>query len=304
MRLFNHKMRSFFIVAALFFALFDVATAFAKENTEEPWWQSERIVATGHGFPADYAENPGQAKILAKQAAMLDAYKNLAELASGIRITADETVTKGEVEAVIVGAKTESETYDEYGNCTVKVSVPLYGIGNSFTDIVFPRLPKENFPSPPLTSGEKNESKTTENYTGLIIDCSDITAGKEKAVLLPVLSPTIKDENNRIIYSAPKLERHTVIKTGMVGYVEKNNLNPVARAGNNPLVIKAVGLSKNSNPIISEADADMILYANSKAHFLDNCKVIFVGHKVSSIMQLGANRNVNSGATSDDDGYV
>ena len=87
-------------------------------------------------------------------------------------------------------------------------------------------------------------------------------------------------------------------------YIEKNNLNPAARVGNNPLVVKATGLSKNSNPIISEADADMILYANSKAHFLDNCKVTFVGHKVSSIMQLGANINVNSGATSDDDGYV
>lgn len=50
-----------------------------------------------------------------------------------------------------------------------------------------------------------------------------------------------------------------------------------ARAGNNPLVIKAIRLSDlNANPVVSVADADKILAANQYDKFLDNCAVVFV----------------------------
>ena len=52
------------------------------------------------------------------------------------------------------------------------------------------------------------------------------------------------------------------------------------RAGDNPLVIRAVGVqgSYQANAVVSDADAALIIEANqgSRDHFLENCKVIFV----------------------------
>ena len=289
MKLFNHKMRSIFIVVALFLALFDVATTFAKENTEESWWQSERIVATGYGFPADYAENPGQAKILAKQAAMLDAYRKLAEQAAGIHITASQTLTQGEVDAVITGATVIKEEYDEYNNCTVTLSVPLYGVENSVAKAAFGRRKKEKATAPRETATEDKGN----HYTGLIIDCSDLTP-TEKEALCPVLSPTVKSTDGQSIYSADDVSLDTIVSKGMVGYADAQSGNR-DRAGDNPLITKATALAdNNTNPILTPLDADVIRRENRRFDFLGKGAVVLVG----------LNINVNSGATADDDGYV
>ena len=107
-------------------------------------WENDILSGTGYGTPPDRAKNSGHARILAHQAAMLDAYRRLAEQAKGIHITADSTmednistgdIVSGEVDAVIKRAKVVSENYDQYGNCTVVLEVPLYGVTNSIAKV-------------------------------------------------------------------------------------------------------------------------------------------------------------------------
>ena len=49
-----------------------------------------------------------------------------------------------------------------------------------------------------------------------------------------------------------------------------------SRAGNNPMVVKAVNLTDlDANPVVSVEDADKILAANQHDKFLENCAVVF-----------------------------
>ena len=64
----------------------------------------------------------------------------------------------------------------------------------------------------------------------------------------------------------------------MASYVSSVNDRAVTkRAGNNPIVVKAVDVENhNVNPVVAVSDADAILIANQRDHFLDNCAVVFV----------------------------
>jgi hypothetical protein len=66
-----------------------------------------------------------------------------------------------------------------------------------------------------------------------------------------------------------------VISLGMADY--EHNIDNFKRAGANPLVVKATALDgHNSNPVISEADANYVLAENSKTHFRDDLAVVFI----------------------------
>ncbi|WP_029542967.1 LPP20 family lipoprotein [Selenomonas sp. AB3002] len=254
-------------------------------------WENDIVTGTGYGAPPDRAKNPGHARILAHQAAMLDAYRRLAEQANGIHITAESTIednistgdiVAGQVDAVVKRAKVISENYDEYGNCTVVLEVPLYGVTNSLAKVALKPVEKEAFPAPsvnvsvsvetsgtPTAPAPSGNIAATGGYTGLVVDCSGLG-------LSPVMSPVIRNADSQPIYGYKNLDYDKVIAKGMASYANGMNGNK-SRAGSNPLVVKAVRLeSHNSYPVISTADADKVLAENQKCHFLDNCAVVFV----------------------------
>jgi hypothetical protein len=100
-------------------------------------------------------------------------------------------------------------------------------------------------------------------YTGIIIDAKGL--GLQRA-----MSPCIYDENNNIIYGDKDLDLAFITQNGMVDY------NAGARAGANPLIIKAIALKNfNSSPVISNGDANKILVANAQNHFLAKSAVVF-----------------------------
>ena len=273
-----------------------VGTLFAAQGSAVTDWENDIITGTGYGTPPDRAKNPGHARILAHQAAMLDAYRRLAEQARGIHITADSTmadnistgdIVAGEVDAVIKRAKVVpgSESYDEYGNCTVTLEVPLYGVTNSIAKVALKPVEKEAFPAPSVNVSVSVETNTTVSgspaaapagsvtatggYTGLVVDCSGLG-------LQPVMSPVIRNSDNQPIYGYKNLDYDKVISKGMASYANGMSGNK-SRAGNNPLVVKAISLeSHNSYPVISTADANKVLAENQVSHFLDNCAVVFV----------------------------
>ena len=256
----------------------------AETAKPAPWWKTDMISAIGHGFPPDHAENLGQAKIFAKQAAMLDAYRHLAEQAAGIHITATQTMTEAKIKAIITGAKITKEEYDEHGNCSIVLSVPIYGVESSFAQAAIKPATKKNFPEPnkKLSAAIPVEG----NYTGLIIDCDEALAEEdddenETEDLNPVLLPTVLSSDNKVIYSLDNLDREKVVAGGMITYSEKSDLErQIERVGHNPLIVKATKLTNdNSTPILSAVDTAKILSENRASHFLDNCAVVMLSTK-------------------------
>lgn len=138
-------------------------------------WENEVVTGVGYGAPSERAKNPGHARMLAHQAAMLDAYRRLAEAAEGIHVTAESSISDnistgdivaGEVNAVIKRAKIVSETYDEYGNCTVVMEVPLYGVTNSLAKVALkPVAQLEPFPAPTAEPPSAPPAQTSVNVS-------------------------------------------------------------------------------------------------------------------------------------------
>ena len=284
------------VLAIGFVLCIGVGTLFAAQGSAVTDWENDIITGTGYGTPPDRAKNPGHARILAHQAAMLDAYRRLAEQAKGIHITADSTmednistgdIVAGEVDAVIKRAKVVpgSESYDEWGNCTVTLEVSLYGVTNSIAKVALKPVEKEAFPAPSVNVSVSVETNTTVTgssaaapagnmtatggYTGLVVDCSGLG-------LQPVMSPVIRNAEQQPIYGYKNLDYDKVIAKGMASYANGMSGNK-SRAGNNPLVVKAVSVENhNSYPVISTADANKVLVENQTSHFLDNCAVVFV----------------------------
>ncbi|MBR1729170.1 MAG: hypothetical protein IJ728_06555 [Selenomonadaceae bacterium] len=271
-----------------------------QNNNSVEWWKNDQLIAKGYGFSTNN-------KALARRAAIMDAYRNLAMQVSEIHITAEKKVLQVEVHSVITNAEIIDERFDEDGNCIVEMTVPIYGVKNSIAKAVFKPVEKEDFPPP---TNEDTENEVIEgNYTGLIIDCSDLE-------LNPVMSPKIFNEDSQSIYSYNNLDYEKVIEKGMIGYSINNivsdmkfenkfvslktlnlknnfvrfedrflllnnfinNYDYITRAGNNPLIIKANSMNDNGTcPVISKSDSDKILKENQISHFLNDGSVVFTG---------------------------
>ena len=255
------------------------------------WWQTNFITATGYGIAPKTDEVTLQAKVLAKRSAVVDAYRNLAEQVANIKITAEKNFVQTKINAVIKFATVVSVDYDEFGNCSVVVSVPIFGV-NSVAQAVFVPVEKQNFPQP------STETVAEGTFTGLIVDCGDLEVN-------PILSPEIRSDD-RTIYAYENLDYEKVLSSGVVGYVaddSDNNLILVnasggkkvfaqvgsefllaeknSRVGKNPLVVKVSDLSGDGTcPVISTGDADRILAENQISHFLDDGAVIFKSNRI------------------------
>ncbi|MBR4152434.1 MAG: LPP20 family lipoprotein [Selenomonadaceae bacterium] len=106
------------------------------------------------------------------------------------------------------------------------------------------------------------------DYTGLIVDCRGLG-------LEPVMSPVIKNINGTKIYGHKNLDIDRVIREGMADY--SSDVDNVSRAGDNPIVVKAVSLDNfNSNPVVAIPDSNRILIENHATQFLKDLRVVFL----------------------------
>lgn len=110
--------------------------------------------------------------------------------------------------------------------------------------------------------------KTTAAYTGLIVDCTGLG-------LKPVMSPVIRVVEGTSIYGDKNLDYNLIESKGMAGYTL--DLHQAARAGANPLIVKAVSLlNHNGDPVLSVADAKRVVDEDRKGNFLKQLNVVFV----------------------------
>lgn len=277
-------------------------TTFAAESRID--WSDNYITVTGGGVAPAHARNMAQARRMARRAAIVDAYRQMAEIVNGVQVDGETTVKdlatesdiiKTKVSGIVRGARVVSERQIN-GGYEVTMSVPLFGITGSVATAVLPQNDvKESFPEPSYTdysdgksvteipvtdqpttgsSAAEPRGKSTFSiqkegiYTGVIIDCHGLG-------LKPAMSPVIKNANLESIYGYKNLDYDYVVSHGMAGYAR--DMSKATRAGNNPLIVKAqkmVGMGVN--PVLSMKDADKVLLENQATHFLDKTNVVFL----------------------------
>lgn len=159
----------------------------------------------------------GQARLMAKRAAIADGYRNLAEIINGVQVTSQTTVKNfvtesdviyTKVEGFIKGAQVLSEKTNKDGTVEVTLAVQLMGDG-SLGAILLPEVQTE--PAPPISTEETEES--SEQYTGLIIDARGTK-------IKPCLSPKVEDEEVARVYDAGFVSPEVLPVKGVVTYVK------------------------------------------------------------------------------------
>lgn len=254
-----------------------ICTSFSAEAALGTDWHSQKIVVTGSGVvpPGTYG---AQARIMAKRAAVADAYRQLAEVVKGVQVDATTTVEMAMVQsdtvnlsvsAVIRGAKIVGEHFTTDGAYEVTMELPIFGKGGLAEAVLERTEYVEPFPEPETQRISANINISINGgYTGLIIDCRGFR-------IQPVMSPVIKNAEGKKIYGHKNLDPDKVIEFGMASYAD--SMSQAFRAGSNPLIIKAVDVEDfNSNPVVSMEDARRILSENKSAHFLEDTAVVFL----------------------------
>lgn len=241
-------------------------------------WNNGVIQATGSGVPTTGTIG-AQARMLARRAAIADAYRQLLEMTEGVQVDADTTVEmmmvtsdviRTKVSGVVKGAKIVSENMTPDGGYEVTMQIGMFGAG-SLAEAVIER-PTEivPFPAPqPVMPSNPTVTITVSGgYTGVVIDCRGMN-------LNPVMSPVIKNSRGEKLYGHKNLNPDYVIANGMAGYA--HDMGMASRAGSNPLVIKAERLDDhNANPVISIDDGNLMLLENNSGGFLTKTAVVFL----------------------------
>ena len=263
------------LVAAILFAVSATVNA-------EPNWDNNTVQATGFGVPnPKFSSTPAQAMAMARVAAIADAQRNLLAAIQGVQVDAETTVEnmmatsdiiKTRVSGLVKGARIVSEGEVAGGGYSVTMEMPMFGGSGGLADTVIERPPTiEPFPqpTPDYRPPAPEQRPTSIGYTGLIVDCRGL------GQINRVMSPVIKNANGQKIYGHLNLDYDRIIVEGMANYT--GDMNQASRAGANPLVVKAIRLDDfNATPVLSTADADLVLYENSQSHFLDNIAVVFL----------------------------
>lgn len=267
------------------------STTFAAESKID--WSGNYITVTGYGAPPAHSINIGQARMMARRAAVVDAYRQMAEIVNGVQVDSETTVRdmvvendliKTKVTGLVRSARVVEERQVE-GGYEVTMTVPLFGVSGSVAASVLPQnTTKESFPMPAMSrttppldgmstgSSAANPTNYTIQregiYTGLVIDCHGLG-------LKPAMSPVIKNANLESIYGYKNLDYNYVIANGMASYA--HNMSQATRAGSHPLVLRAEKLvGMGVNPVLSMRDADKALIENQATHFLDKTNVVFL----------------------------
>jgi len=282
-------------------------------------WDKGVLYATGLGAVSTDEGNDAKAYLRARSFARLDALRNLLMVVDHVRIDSStvgkdfETVSdviKAEVHGIVRGAQTVSERKIRIGNSSmieVTVATPLYG-DQGISQIFVPEIVRRNrdverrsqeVPAPDITGppdlpridiprGQPEQPEIVaplpreprpqignpgDTFTSVIIDTRGLGIWRS-------MSPKIRRADGTEVWGTVTADPEFVIEHGIVVYAHSiEQARRLDRAGDNPLIIRAVGRIHApfpSDPFISQEDADRLLAADGANGFLGRFRVIFV----------------------------
>lgn len=297
MKLFcNKKILTFAVSGALIFGGVPCATAFNSGVNVNMNIETKGSINWNKGADSDIiavgiSRPDPRGLALSREAAIMAAQRNLVGIVQGMQINSETTLrdlimesdfVNRKISGTLRGAQIIEEDVTNDGGYYVKMRVPIYGVGESIAAAILPAL-RPNAPQAFNTPNLQNFEPATiqdiqnTNYSGVIVDASGLG-------LTETFSPVIYDTNGRAIYGIENLQNDALITMkGMVSYSNSvNDATAMQRAGNAPLIVKAVNVRGGNNSVnkvnvvISATDADKIFLANQKNHMLENCAVVFV----------------------------
>jgi len=273
-------------------------------------WTNGVIEAAGTGAPPTTAGfSDAQRRLMARRAAVIEAQRNLAETINGVHLTSYSTVQnfvlqddtiRTTLEAFIQGARVVNERPLADGSYEVVVRLGMYGPASLSKAVVPAMITQEKkmqmggglpapimtipAPSAPAVGASESSEPTGEvagaqlpvgPVTGIVVDCRGLK-------IAPAMSPKIMDESGREIWGTMQIDPEVAIDFGIVAYFQTvDAARASTRAGNNPLIVNAIGTSGISkdypaNAVVTVGDGDLIRTENEKTRFLEKLRVCFV----------------------------
>ncbi|MEI6521647.1 MAG: hypothetical protein WCO98_16680 [bacterium] len=227
-------------------------------------WSQNEISARGIGLSPVNEKDAAKVRVLAREAAITVAARNLVKIIHGVEIDSNQTVEnlmlvndtiKTKVEGMVKGAVIKQEKDLGDGSYEVVMSVKIYGkaglsecisFNNKVTDTVLEYNPKAVVLN---ISHEKSVETDVVEWTGIIIDCR----GKK---LLPTMEPCVLDTADTLIYPNNQIPKDYNMANGLVSYYTTVDAAIASRrVGVKPLVVKAIEVKGSNHPIISIEDA-------------------------------------------------
>jgi len=261
-------------------------------------WTNLVYVATGEGAVPSVNEEPNRARayLKAKGYARMAAIANLLAAIEGTTISyeavgkdyMEDATIRQKIEGFVRNVEVTRTTEEKVEGDTmivVEVRAPVFGQNAPGSVLLGRERLKQaggevrvttKFDSRPLQSTDIDAAKPSDPsmpYTSVIIDTRGFKLDR-------CMSPKIRRADGTEIWGSMNVSMDVVLERGIASYVtslEDGRKNP--RAGSNPLIIRAIGRAGgkfNSDPVISDADAELLLAENAKSGFLNKLNVIIV----------------------------
>lgn len=274
-------MRKIFLFLFVFFQFFLASSdsSFGKAYVQywgdgEIDWSNGVVEAIGFAYPPANPINPAQARALTKSEAEARARRHLLDIIREINVDSkilvknymdQKTFPFADVYSLIKRAEVVDIAYLDNGSVKAVVSMSLMG---PFAQLFLPK----NILTIATIRQPQEMKKKEDSYTGLVVDCRGLP-------LKPAMVPVILDEDGHEVYGSAYVSREHAVRVGVVSYAR--DLAAAlrhSRAGPKPLIIKGIKVEKTreSDVVISNADAAKVIGTPSNLNFLRECKVMMV----------------------------
>lgn len=268
------------LVSLLLLSLSLTVFSFEMQEPAEIDWEHGLILVRGEGV-ADERYSGGQAKLLARRAAQVDAYRNAAEFIDGVKVSSESTTemmmlesdrVQTNVQGFIQGAVVADSEYDPHMKiATVTLELPLEGrdglayyledearnqAQDRIDDVEEHIEPRREEPEREFE--RDSEVTTGVEYTGVIIDARGFNV--ETA-----LYPQIFDTDGYSIYGPTEVSPDAPSGvSSLVAYARSEaSAKEIDRVGENPLLIDATSVINRTD----EAATDLILNSDNARLF-------------------------------------